>query len=402
MTAPVFALWQRRALRIGKEDAGRTGERWGRTARRRPDGPLVWFHAASVGETQSILPLVDALLAARADVHVLITSTTRTSAEMLQTGLPDRVIHQMAPYDTAQASRAFLDHWRPDVAIWIESELWPRMLAEVGQRSVPRLLLNARVSARTARRWMRFAQTARAILSQFDLIQVQEHTTVEALAGVGMAGPCVVLTGSLKQDRPPLDCDPEELARLRKSIGDRPVWCAASTHEGEEDIILNAHRDIGGLLILVPRHTDRAAAIAALCVDTGFIVARRGLDDPLTPQTQVYIADTMGELGLWYRIAPVAFIGGSFAQIGGHNPYEAAQLDTAILHGPHVENFAQIYTALDKAGAARVVTDAEELAQSVKETDAATRNHMVQTAHAVLQDGSGATQAALDAILERL
>ena len=387
---------------MGKEDVGRTGERWGRTARRRPDGPLVWFHAASVGETQSILPLIDALLATRADVHVLITSTTRTSAEMLQTGLPDRVIHQMAPYDTAQASRAFLDHWRPDVAIWIESELWPRMLAEVGQCSVPRLLLNARVSARTARRWARVGKTARAILSQFDLIQVQEHTTVEALAGVGMAGPRVVLTGSLKQDRPPLDCDSEKLARLRKAIGDQPVWCAASTHEGEEDIILNAHRDIGGLLILVPRHTDRAAAIAELCADAGFIVARRGLDEPITPQTQVYIADTMGELGLWYRIAPVAFTGGSFAQIGGHNPYEAAQLDTAILHGPHVENFAQIYAALDKAGAARLVTDAEELAQSVKEIDAATRNHMVQTAHAALQDGSGATQAALDAILERL
>jgi 3-deoxy-D-manno-octulosonic-acid transferase len=402
VTAPLFALWQRRALRIGKEDAGRTGERWGRTERRRPDGLLVWFHAASVGETQSILPLIDALLVARADVNVLMTSTTRTSAEMLQTGLNDRVIHQMAPYDTVRASRAFLDHWRPDAAIWIESELWPRMLAEVGQRSVPRLLLNARVSARTARRWTRFAETARAILSQFDLIQAQEQTTMDALAGVGMVGPRVVLTGSLKQDRPPLDCDIDELARLRKAIGDRPVWCAASTHLGEEDIVLDAHRDIGGLLILVPRHTDRSAAIAELCKVAGFALARRSLDNLITPRTQVYIADTMGELGLWYRIAPVAFIGGSFGQVGGHNPYEAAQLDTAILHGPHVENFARIYAALDNAGAARLVTDAEELAQSVTAIDAATRDHMVQTAHAVLQDGSGATQTALDAILERL
>ena len=177
MTAPVFALWQRRALRIGKEDPKRTGERWGLTEKNRPKGPLVWFHAASVGETQSILPLIDALLAAHADVQVLITSTTRTSAEILQSGLPDRVIHQMAPYDTVKASRAFLNHWRPDVAIWIESELWPRMLAEVGRRGVPRLLLNARVSARTAQRWAKFGKTTRAILSQFDLIQLKEKTT---------------------------------------------------------------------------------------------------------------------------------------------------------------------------------------------------------------------------------
>lgn len=368
----------------------------------RPDGPLVWFHAASVGETQSIMPLIDALLAARDDVNVLITSTTRTSAEMLRAGLPDRVIHQMAPYDTVHASRAFLDHWRPDVAIWIESELWPRMLAEVGKRGIPRLLLNARVSERTAKRWARFGKTAQAILSQFELIQVQEQTTLDALAAAGLAGSNVVLTGSLKQDRPALDCEAVELANLRREIADRPVWCAASTHAGEEEIILAAHRDIGGLLILVPRHTDRAETIAGLCADAGFVVAQRSQNDPITPLTQVYIADTMGELGLWYRIAPVAFIGGSLAPVGGHNPYEAAQLDTAIIHGPHVENFAQIYTALGGAKAASLVGDASTLAQAVAVIDATTQSQMVQAAHAVLKYRSGSTQAALGAIVDRL
>ncbi len=402
VTGPLFALWQRRALRIGKEDKNRTGERWGQAAQNRPDGPIVWFHAASVGETQSIMPLIDALLAARSDVTVLVTSTTRTSAELLSTGLPDRVIHQMAPYDTVGASRAFLDHWRPDVAIWIESELWPRMLAEVGQRAIPRLLLNARVSARTAQRWARFDKAAYAILSQFDLIQVQEQTTMDALTAVGVTGTGVALTGSLKQDRPPLDCDPAVLADLRKALGDRPVWCASSTHAGEEEIILAAHRDIGGLLILVPRHPDRATQIAELCEQAGFMTARRSVGDAITPETQVYLADTMGELGVWYRLAPVAFIGGSLAAVGGHNPYEAAQLDTAIIHGPHIENFAQIYASLGVAGAAHPVTDSSTLAQAVKTIDAPVQTQMVRAAHSVLQDGTGATQAALDAILQKL
>ena len=402
MTGPLFALWQRRALRIGKEDKNRTQERWGQTAQKRPGGQVVWFHAASVGETQSIMPLIDALLAARADVTVLVTSTTRTSAELLSTGLPDRVIHQMAAYDTVGASRAFLDHWRPDVAIWIESELWPRMLTEVARRAIPRLLLNARVSARTAQRWVRFDKTARAILSQFDLIQVQEQATMDALAAVGVTGAGIALTGSLKQDRPPLDCDPAVLADLRKALGDRSVWCAASTHAGEEDIILAAHRDIGRLLILVPRHPDRAVQIAQLCTQAGFVTARRSAGDAIAPETQVYLADTMGELGLWYRIAPVAFIGGSLATVGGHNPYEAAQLDTAIIHGPHIENFALIYAALGAAGAAKPVLDADTLAQAVQAIDAPVQEQMVRAAHAVLKDGTGATKAALDAILKKL
>ena len=402
MTGPLFVLWQRRALRIGKEDKNRTQERWGQTAQKRPGGQVVWFHAASVGEAQSIMPLIDALLAARADVTVLVTSTTRTSAELLSTGLPDRVIHQMAPYDTVGASRAFLDHWRPDVAIWIESELWPRMLTEVARRAIPRLLLNARVSARTAQRWVRFDKTARAILSQFDLIQVQEQATMDALAAVGVTGAGIALTGSLKQDRPPLDYDPAVLADLRKALGDRPVWCAASTHAGEEDIILAAHRDIGGLLILVPRHPDRAVQIAQLCTQAGFVTARRSAGDAIAPETQVYLADTMGELGLWYRIAPVAFIGGSLAAVGGHNPYEAAQLDTAIIHGPHIENFALIYAALGVADAAKPVLDADTLAQAVQAIDAPVQEQMVRAAHAVLKDGTGATKAALDAILKKL
>lgn len=402
MTGPLFALWQRRALRLGKEDPARVDERRGQATTLRPHGPLIWFHAASVGETQSILPLIVTLLEARADLQVLITSTTRTSAQMLAADLPDRVIHQMAPYDTAHASRAFLDHWRPDVAIWVESELWPRILVEVGSRNIPRLLLNARVSERTAGRWVRFGKTAKALLSQFDLIQVQEPKTLAALEAIGVTGSHVVLTGALKQDRAPLPFEPGELDKLRQATAGRRVWCAASTHADEEAVIVDAHQDVGGLLILVPRHVERAHSIAKLAKAAGFVVARRSMSEPLTPQTDVYIADTMGELGLWYRLADVAFIGGSLQPVGGHNPYEAAQLDAAILHGPHIGNFAQIYDALTQAGGAREVTDREAICLQLRILDPAARATMTQAAQSVVSQGNGATRAARDAVLALL
>ncbi|MBT8411368.1 MAG: 3-deoxy-D-manno-octulosonic acid transferase, partial [Octadecabacter sp.] len=368
----------------------------------RPTGPLVWFHAASVGETQSILPLVTALLDARPDLHVLITSTTRTSADMLAGSLPDRVIHQVAPYDTARASRAFLDHWKPDVAIWVESELWPRMLVEVQKRGIPRLFLNARVSGRTARRWQRFARTARSVLAGFDEIHVQESATLDALASVGVSGPMVHLTGSLKQDRPPLDCDEGELDRLRAALGDRPVWCAASTHEGEDEIVLAAHRDLDGLLILVPRHAERAGDIVTLSRAQGFDTAQRSAGDAITAQTQVYVADTMGELGLWYRLAPLSFVGGSLVDVGGHNPYEPALLGSAVLHGPHVLNFQAVYDRLRAADAAVEVRDAETLSAIITALRGGGAAQMTEAALKVAKEGQGATLAALGAVLQRL
>lgn len=402
VTGPVFARAQRKALSLGKEDPARTAERWGETDAVRPQGPLVWFHAASVGETQSILPLVDALLAARADVTVLITSTTRTSAQILAQSLPPRVIHQMAPYDTAAASRKFLDHWQPDVAIWVESELWPRMLREAGKRHIPRLLMNARISERTTRRWGKFPKTARSVLSQFDAIHVQETPTLHALDAVGITGPNVRVTGSLKQDRPPLACNADDLLQIRKIMRTRPIWCAASTHAGEDDVVLAAHKSIGGLLILVPRHADRAGAIIAQARAFGFKTAQRSAGDMLDAGTDVYIADTMGEMGLWFRLSPISFIGGSIANVGGHNPYEAAQLGSVILHGPHVHNFADIYDRLGRAGAARRVTDAKTLAADIASLDAPARAQMVAAATDVVQQGGGATAAALDVILSKL
>jgi len=401
-TGPAFALWQRRALARGKEDPDRLGERWGRSPRERPEGRLVWFHAASVGETQSILPLIARLLATVPDVQVMVTSTTRSSAGMLARDLPPRAFHQVAPYDTKGACRRFLRHWQPNVAVWVESELWPRMLYEVARRDVPMLLLNARVSGRTAARWRRFSGTARALLAPFRQIHVQEETTLAAMHGVGVNGDRVRLTGALKQDRPALSHDPRALARLRAVIGDQQVWCAASTHPGEDEAVLAAHARIGGLLILVPRHAERAEAIAALIRTAGLTMAQRSRGEAPDGQTDVYLADTMGEMGLWFRLAPVAFVGGSLARVGGHNPYEPAQLDTAILHGPHVDNFAEIYTALDAEGGALPVSGAEDLAAAVRRLQAGEHERVARAAAGVVRRAQGATEAALQAILEQL
>ena len=402
MTGPVFARVQRKALASGKEDHTRVSERWGRTDQMRPKGPVVWFHAASVGETQSILWLITKLLDSRPNLNVLITSTSRTSAELLANQLPPRAVHQMAPYDTVQATRSFLDHWQPDVAVWIESEIWPRMLHEARARRVPCMLLSARISVRTAARWKKFASTAKSVLKNFMVIHVQESGTLKALSAVGISGPSVVLTGSLKQDSPPLDCDFAELEHLTQKLNGKPVWCAASTHPGEDEIVLAAHRSVGGLLILVPRHAERATDIAKLCTANGLVAAQRSKGQPLDITTDVYIADTMGELGLWYRMARASLICGSLTPIGGHNPYEAAQLGSVILHGPNVSNFFDIYQKLGKQNSALLVLDERELAAALNSLDDTTKGNMTAGAQAVLNAQQGATEPALAAIWEKM
>jgi len=222
------------------------------------------------------------------------------------------------------------------------------------------------------------------------------------MQGVGVTGDRVRLTGALKQDRPALPHDPAALARLRAAIGDRAVWCAASTHPGEDEVVLAAHARVGGLLILAPRHAERAEAIAGLVRGAGLTMARRSGGEVPDAQTDVYLADTMGEMGLWFRLAPVAFVGGSLARIGGHNPYEPAQLDTAILHGPHVDNFAEIYTALDAEGGALEVTGDADLAATVRRLQAGDHERMARVAAGVVRRAQGATEAALQAILEQL
>ncbi|HUF56747.1 MAG TPA: 3-deoxy-D-manno-octulosonic acid transferase [Thermohalobaculum sp.] len=368
---PAAPLLLRRRAARGREDPARLAERFGRPAVPRPEGRLVWLHGASLGEGLSMLPLIDALRAAEPRLGILATTGTVSSARRLGALLPERAVHQFVPVDTRGAVRGFLDHWRPDLAVWIESELWPRLMAETAARGTPMMLVNARLSAASRRAWGRAPATARWLVRRFGAILTQDRATAERLVALGADPARVEEAGNLKVALPPPPADAGVLAHLRAATGGRPVWLAASTHAPEEAAVAEAHRAAGlalsGLLtVLAPRHPERGEEIAAALRRAGLRVERR-TDAPLPDaRTQVYLADTLGEMGLWLRLAPVAFVGGSIAPMGGHNPFEAAALGAAVLHGGHTENFAPSYAALTEAGAAREVRDGAEIAAALR------------------------------------
>lgn len=368
--APLFAWVQRRRIKAGKEDSARQSERWGKTNTPRPNGPLVWFHAASVGETLSLQGVIAQILAEDPHVHVLVTSGTVTSAALMAQHLPPRAIHQFVPFDCKGAVAAFLDHWQPDCAIWTESELWPRLLFETQRRGIPMALVNARVSQKTAGLWRKWPRTARAVLAHFTQILAQDSATQTVMTEIGIEPGKVIFTGSLKEDLAPLHVIPEDLARLRAEIGARAIWVAASTHPTEDEILIEAHQTLGlpnALLILVPRHPERGDAIAQMVSDRAISFVRRSAAQSPKATTSLYLADTMGELGLWYRLAQVCFIGGSLAPVGGHNPYEPALLDCPIVTGPHVFNFSEIYDRLGAADAVVTASTAPEIRDAIFE-----------------------------------
>ncbi len=404
--------WVRRKLarraEAGHEDPARIGERFGRASRPRPEGRLVWMHGASVGEVLALVELIRRLREERPDLAVLVTSGTVTSARIAAERLPEGVIHQFAPVDTRAAVRRFLDHWRPDLALWAESELWPRLVLSTARRGVPMLLVNARMSARSFRRWRRAPLAARALLGRFARVLTQDEANAARFARLGVPPARLEVTGSLKAGASPPPCDEGERARMRAAIGARPVWLAASTHEGEEEIVIEAHRRArrgaqGLLLILCPRHPERGDAVAALVEAAGLRLRRRSAGELPDDATEVYLADTLGEMGLWYRLTPVAFVGGSLVPVGGHNPYEPAALGAAILHGPHVDNFARIYAELDAAGGAREVRDAAGLVEALRALRApAEAAAMAAAAWDVASRGAEVTERALALVLAAL
>lgn len=400
---PLIAHYLRRRRACGREDAARFGERQGVASLTRPPGFLIWVHAASLGEALSVLPLVARMTAEWPALDVLLTTGTRSSAELLATRLPARVRHQYVPADRPCWVRNFLSHWRPDLALWVESELWPNLLLETARRGVPMILLNARLSERSFRRWRLLAGDADLLLRHFSLCLAQSEEAAARLRRLG--APRVRHLGDLKAAAPALPADAGELASLRALCGARPRWLAASTHPGEEEIVAAVHRQVAShmpslLTLIVPRHPERGGAIAALLARQGLRVARRGQSAPLTAETEIYLADSLGELGLFYRLAGLAFLGGSLVARGGHNPLEPARLDCAILHGPSTENFRHVFAALDAAGAARPVQDAAALADRVANllTDPAARAAM---ATAALRHAAAGT-AVLDRVLDAL
>jgi len=369
MLGPAFKLYLGHRMARGKEDALRFPEREGRPSHARPAGPLVWIHAASVGEAVSTLSLIDRLAAERPALNMLVTTGTVTSARLLATRLPTgHARHQYAPVDRALYVRRFLDHWKPDLAIWIESELWPNMITEARRRRIPMILLNARMSITSFRRWRRFPAMIRPLLRGFDLCLTQDALQAQRFQRLGARH--VLAAGDLKAAAAPLPVDEQNLRELEGLIATRPRWLAASTHEGEEEMAGAAHlllkeRFPHLLTIVVPRHPARGTLIARQLAELGLSVKRRSRTETIARDTDVYLADTLGELGLFYRLSRIAFIGGSTSFLGGHNPLEAALLDCAILLGPDMANAAAISEALSAVRGAETVRNTRELADAL-------------------------------------
>jgi 3-deoxy-D-manno-octulosonic-acid transferase len=368
IAGPFVGLYLGRRRAAGKEDPMRYPERLGHAGVKRPAGSLIWIHAASVGESLSALPLVERLLERRPNLHMLVTTGTVTSAQLMAERLPDRALHQYVPVDRPGAVACFLDHWRPDLALWTESEFWPNLVADTQARGIAMVLVNGRMSDRSFRRWRRFDGLIHRLLAGFTLCLAQSERDAERLRALGAAA--VRGIGNLKSAAPPLPVHEAELEKLRAAVGDRPLWLAASTHDGEEAVVATVHKALAAthrrlLTIIVPRHPNRGEAIAQGLRAKGLAVARRAAKVTIGTDTEVYVADTMGELGLFYRLADVVFVGGSLVSHGGQNPLEPARLGCAVVYGRHMTNFTDFTAAFAKADATRQVEDGPGLAEVV-------------------------------------
>ncbi len=404
---PVAARILRRRARGGREDASRLGERWGRASLPRPPGTLVWLHAASVGESLSLLPLIERLTVLRPRLAVLVTTGTVTSARIMADRLPGlHAVHQYLPLDHPSAIARFLDHWRPSLAVWVESELWPNLIFETRRRGIRMALVNARLSERSLRGWARAPRHLAALLGCFDLVLAQDQGQAAGFAAAGVAHAATV--GDLKAAVLPKAPPSAELAALRRRLEGRPVWLAASTHAPEEEAVGRVHgalrRDFPDLLtILAPRHPARGDQITEQLAAAGYGIARRSAAELPSAATDIWMIDTLGELELFYPLAGIVLVAGSLGprgSVGGHNPMEAASFGCAILHGPDTANCANLTRRLDEAGAAILIADEAELTSALQRllSTPAERSEMGRAARAIVEED----RTVLDAVMDRL
>jgi 3-deoxy-D-manno-octulosonic-acid transferase len=402
--APLLLAWR---TRRGKEEPARRSERYGRASAPRPKGFLAWFHASSVGEANAALPVIESIAAERPEVRMLLTTGTVTSARLARSRLPKDVVHQYVPLDNKGYVQRFLHHWRPDLAVLVESEIWPNLVLETKGEGIPLLLINGRMSSNSYKRWRRRPGLSRPLFSSFDLVLAQNDSLAERFAQLGVARTLDV--GNLKADAPPPPADIPGKRRLAAAISGRTVWLAASTHPGEEDLVAAAHKNMKQdepklLTIIAPRHPERGKSIAETLRAANLNVALRSEGQLPEAATDIYVADTIGELGLFYALSRVAFVGGSLVERGGQNPVEPIKLGAAVLTGPNWQNFRDSYTELLKAGGCEEVSDAASLADaalSLLKNDSA-RREMARRAEAAIAAMSGAlprTLAELDAYL---
>lgn len=369
LLVPFFARSEVNKLRRAGVTVLRAHEKLGHATEPRQQGvPLIWFHGASVGESLSVLALIARIGLVLPQAQFLITSGTATSAALLASRLPPRTVHQFAPLDAPGPLKRFLRHWQPDAAVFVESELWPQMLRRTYESGTKLALVNARLSEKSKASWAKRPALARYLLSVFSLILTQNDAMAQAMVEMHAPPERVARGINLKSMAGPLPKDEDLLFEARAALGHRPIWIASSTHDGEEQTVLAAHKTLlkshpDLCLILAPRHPERGQDVMNLIAGASLSLTRRTRGD--MPGAQVFLADTMGELGTWYALSDIVFLGGSLLRIGGHNPFEVAQSGASVLSGTHVANFAETYSKMEAMGAVRYVTDAADLAARV-------------------------------------
>ena len=404
--SPLVGSLLRQRVRRGREAQGRLNERHAQDLPPRPAGQLAWLHGASVGESLMLVELGRALLARHPQLSLLMTSQTQTSAALLADRLPARTIHQMAPVDTPAIARRFVSHWQPGLVIMAEGEIWPNLLAEADRAGAALALVNARMTRKTLDGWARWPDTARQVFSRFDLLLAADPSTAEGLSG--LAGRKVACPGNLKTALPPPAAEPTQLETLRQDfVAGRTCLVAASTHPGEEELLLDALSGISPrpALILAPRHPERGDTLAELCRAAGYTTAQRSRGEPATGETDILLADTLGELGLWYALADLVYLGGGHGEgIGGHNPLEPVGLGRPVLTGPLVHNFETVMARLERDGALERVDAAalpRRLAEALSDGMAAPSRELLNALASEAQAPMLATLDALDALVRR-
>ena len=404
---PLIRLYLNKRIKQGKEDAARLNERLGIASQPRPGGKLVWIHGASVGEALSILPLIDRIRSDHPAWSILVTTGTVTSAKIMAERLPHGVIHQYVPVDRVAYVRRFLEHWKPDLGLWMESEFWPNLVVETRASAVPMVVINGRMSKRSFAGWQKNRAMIWQLLTAFRGVLAQSDIDAERFQALGAKA--VDMPGNIKYACAPLPFDTDALAQVQASMQNRPHWLAASTHAGEEAMVARVHlglRDkIPGLLtVIVPRHPDRGDAVGRDITAMGVTVAQRSMGQPVDDKTDVYIADTMGEMGLFYRLCNIVFIGKTMPQYGGagggQNPIEPAQLGCALIFGPDMSNIDAVTKTLTDGGAAVKVDDESALLAQVEYllNDASALDQRVQSAAGVAQAEAGVMDRVMAAL----
>ena len=387
----------------GKEDIKRFNERIGRPNIKRPEGKLIWFHGASVGESLSMLPLIQRLLDIYKDAHVMVTTGTLTSAELMGKRLPERAFHQYIPIDNPVFTTRFIKHWRPDLVLWFESDLWPAMLSGIKRKNIPLILVNGRISNKSFKRWQQFDFLSKELLGCFTFCLGQSEEDAYRLRVLGAKDSMCL--GNLKYAGLPAPIDTEKKAEIEKQIGERPFWVVSSTHHDEElkigKFLKRIEEKVPHLLTLIaPRHPNRGVEIQENLNNLGLKTALRSKGEPITKDTEVYIADTIGEVGIWYDLASLVFIGGSLIPHGGQNFMEPSRARDAVIVGPHMFNFTDAMNRAKKADAIIQVNDVLELEEMVLQL--LTNKDLLEAKRSLAYNWAHGEAKVLDGILEKV